>query len=88
MGKVRYSRKMPDRRRNKELAGKTVYTCGMNVVYDKLGYPTKSWNPNHKLYAGTTRSVPAQPIEEALAGMDWVPPYRPDLKEWDPSYTE
>ena len=81
--KIRYSRKAPDRSRNKTLAGKTVYSRGMNVVYDENGYPTKSWNPHHPNYVGTTKSLVAQPIEDALAGKEWIPPDAGELRDWN-----
>lgn len=77
-----YSIKMPDRSRNKALAGKTVYTCGMNVVYDDGGYAIKSWNPHHPNYKGTTKSLTAQPKEDALAGKPWTPDYT-GLVDWN-----
>lgn len=80
---ISYSKKMPDRSRNKALAGKTVYSRGMNVVYDEGGYAVKSWNPHHPNYKGTTKSVPAQPIEDALAGKPWTPPDTSGLRDWN-----
>lgn len=80
---AKYSSKMPDMSRNTALAGKTVYSNGMNVVYDDGGYAVRSWNPHHKNYVGTTMSVPAQPIEDALAGKEWAPPDMSDLRDWN-----
>lgn len=77
-----YSTKMPDMSRNEALAGKTVYTCGMNVHYDHLGYAVWSENPNHKNYAGTTMSVKAQPIEDAIAGKPWAEDWT-GLVDWN-----
>lgn len=82
---TQYSSKMPDMSRNTALAGKTVYSNGMNVTYDSNGYATRASNPNHSSYAGTTRSVHAQPIEDALAGKEWTPPDTSGLREWDGS---
>lgn len=81
--KTKYSRKQPDMSRNKNLAGKTVYSCGMNVIYDKNGYAVGSYNPDNKLYKGTTRSLHAQPIEDALAGKPWTPPDLTGLVDWN-----
>lgn len=89
--KTRYSRKMPDLSRNMALAGKTVYSCGMNVTYNDQGYAVKSVNPNHKNYAGTTMSVHAQPIEDALAGKPWTEPDLTGLVDWNhgnPDYSK
>lgn len=87
---TKYSTKMPDMSQNTKLAGKTVYTNGMNVHYDQLGYAVWSENPNHPNYKGTTKSVHAQPIEDALAGKkfeeDWS-----GLVDWNfgqPDYTK
>ena len=80
---VRYSQKMPDMRRNKALAGKTVYSRGMNVTYDGLGYAVKARNPDHPSFKGTTMSVHAQPIEDALAGKPWTPPDTRGLRDWE-----
>ena len=80
---IRYSRKMPDMSRNTALAGKTVYTRGMNVTYDELGYAVRAINPHHPSYAGTTMSIPAQPIEDALAGRPWEEPSHEGLTEWE-----
>ena len=73
--------KMPDMSQNPALAGKTVYTCGRNVYYDELGYAVMSWDPRNKRFVGTTRSVPQQPKEDALAGKPWTPDYG-DLEPW------
>ena len=81
---------MPDMSRNMALAGKTVYSGGMNVTYNELGYAVKAVNPDHKNYAGTTMSVHAQPIEDALAGKLWTPDYT-GLVDWndgDPDYSK
>lgn len=78
-----YSRKMPDRSRNTALAGKTVYSDGMNVVYDEGGYAVRSWNPHHPNYKGTTKSLMAQPVKDALAGRPWTPPSAEDLRDWN-----
>jgi len=77
-----YSEKMPDMSQNPALAGKTVYSCGLNVTYDKDGYAVRTVNPNHPNYAGTTMSIKAQPIEDALAGKEWVEPSHEGLTEW------
>lgn len=80
---ISYSRKAPDRSRNTALAGKTVYANGMNVTYDANGYAVKAWNPHHKNYKGTTKSVPAQPVKDALNGKEWTPPDANGLKDWN-----
>ena len=80
---IRYSRRMPDMSRNTALAGKTVYTCGMNVTYDEDGYAVRAQNPHHPHFKGTTKSLPAQPIEEALAGKPWEEPSHEGLTEWE-----
>jgi len=54
-----------------ELAGKTVYHMGMNVHYLPNGYHAWSENPDYSEYAGTTKSIHAQPLEDALAGKEW-----------------
>lgn len=77
-----YSQKMPDMSQNPALAGKTVYSCGMNVTYDENGYAVKTVNPHHPNYKGTTMSICAQPIEDALAGKEWVEPSHEGLTEW------
>ena len=51
-----------------ELAGKTIYFEGMNVHYLPNGYHESSSNPDWKEYEGTTKSIHAQPLEDALAG--------------------
>lgn len=79
---TQYSRKMPDMSRNEELAGKTVYSNGMNVTYDENGYAVRASNPDHSLYAGTTKSVRAQDKEAALRGEAWTPPDTGDLVDW------
>lgn len=58
--------------RHEELAGKTVYFEGMNVHYLPNGYHHDSYNPDWKEYMGTTRSIHAQPVEDALAGKEWI----------------
>ena len=73
---------MPDMSRNTALAGKTVYSRGMNVTYDDNGYAVKASNPHYSGYEGTTRSVTAQPIADALAGNPWTPPDTSGLREW------
>ena len=80
---TRYSRKQPDMSRNPALAGKTVYTRGMNVTYDENGYAVNAVNPDHKLYKGTTMSVHAQPKEDALAGKPWTWPDTSGLRGWN-----
>ena len=80
--KTHYSQKMPDMGRNKALAGKTVYSRGMNVTYDDQGYAVKAINPDHPNFRGTTMSVAAQPIEDALAGKPWTPPDTSGLRDW------
>lgn len=82
---TQYSKKMPDLSRNEKLAGKTVYSRGFNVHYDEDGYAVWAENPNHVKFAGTTKSIHAQPIEDALAGKPWVEPSHDGLKEWDPA---
>ena len=72
---TKYSTKQPDMSRNTALAGKTVYSNGMNVTYDSQGYATTATNPNHSSYAGTTRSVHAQDKDAALRGESWTPDY-------------
>ena len=86
-----YSEKMPDMGVNEALAGKTVYDHGMNVVRDEQGRHVTSWNPNHEIYAGTTRSVRAQPIAEALEGKAWEKPSVVGLVDWNggkPDYSK
>lgn len=83
MGGISYSIKNPDMSRNKALAGKTVFSRGMNVVYDERGYAVRAWNPQHRLFEGTTRSVCAQPIEDALAGKEWTPPDMSGLIDYE-----
>ena len=78
---VKYSTKQPDMGRNTALAGKTVYSNGMNVTYDSNGYATKATNPDHGNYAGTTRSVHAQDKDAALRGESWTPDYT-GLVDW------
>lgn len=73
---------MPDMGRNEALAGKTVYAGGMNITYDGSGYAVKAYNPHHPNYAGTSKSLAAQPIEDALAGKPWEEPSREGLTEW------
>ena len=75
--------KGPDMSRNEALAGKTVYSNGMNVTYDEKGYAVKAINPDYHGYAGTTMSVHAQPIEDALAGKEWTPPDTTGLRDWN-----
>ena len=70
-------------RRNKALAGKTVYSHGMNVTYDENGYALKARNPDHPNFKGTTMSIHAQPIEDALAGKPWKEPSHDGLVEWE-----
>ena len=82
-GKYKYSRKKPDMSRKMALAGKTVYSRGMNVTYDSNGYAVTSENPHHPHFRGTTRSIPAQPIEDALAGKPWEEPSHEGLIEWE-----
>ena len=80
---IKYSTKMPDMSRNTALAGKTVYSNGMNVTYDNNGYAVRASNPHYSGYEGTTRSVTAQPKEDALAGRPWTPPDTSGLTEWN-----
>ena len=80
---ARYSQQMPDMSRNTALAGKTVYSRGMNVTYNERGYAVKARNPDHPQFKGTTMSVHAQPIEDALAGRPWTPPDTTGLREWE-----
>ena len=82
-GSTPYSSKMPDMSQNPALAGKTVFSHGMNVVYDERGYAVTAWNPDHENFRGTTKSLCAQPIEDALAGKPWVEPSHDGLREWD-----
>lgn len=85
------SRKGPDMRRNEVLAGRTVYSHGMNVTYDERGYAVKSVNPDAPNYRGTTMSVRAQPIEDALSGRPWTEPDLTDLVDWNggsPDYSK
>ena len=79
---IQYNWKKPDMSRNMDLAGKTVYSRGMNVTYDENGYAVSAENPHYSGFAGTTRSVAAQPKEDALAGKSWTPPDTSDLVEW------
>lgn len=88
---TKYSRKQPDRSQNKALAGKTVYSRGMNVTYDDQGYVAKMYNPDHENYKDTTMSARAQPIEDALAGKPWTPPDLTGLVDWNdgsPDYSK
>lgn len=62
-----YSIKMPDMSQNMALAGKTVYTKGMNVTYDENGYAVKAVNCGHRLFDGTSKSVFAPSKDAALA---------------------
>ena len=80
---TKYGIKGPDMSRNEALAGKTVYSHGMNVTYDEKGYAVKSYNPDYHGYEGTTMSVRAQPIEDALAGKAWNPPDTAGLRDWN-----
>ena len=82
-GKIKYSRKKPDMSRNTALAGKTVYSRGMNVTYNDLGYAVNAYYPSHPQFKGTTRSIPAQPIADALAGKPWQEPSHEGLIEWE-----
>lgn len=85
----KFPRKGPDMSRNEALAGKTVYSGGRNVTYDERGYAVKSVNPDWEGYKGTTMSVHAQPIEDALAGKPWEPDLT-GLVDWNngsPDYT-
>ena len=68
--------------RNTALAGKTVYSNGMNVTYNDQGYAVRAENPSHSSFAGTTKSVAAQRIEDALAGKEWTPPDTSGLRDW------
>lgn len=54
--------------RHEELAGKTIYYAGMNVHYRPDGYHAWSENPDWKEYEGTTKSIHAQPLADALDG--------------------
>lgn len=80
---TKYSRKQPDMSRNKALAGKTVYSRGLNVTYDEDGYAVNASNPHNPIYKGTTKSLTAQPIEDALAGKEWTPPDASGLRDWN-----
>lgn len=80
---TKYGIKQPDRSRNTALAGKTVYSNGMNVTYDERGYAVKAVNPDNPNYKGTTMSIHAQPIEDALAGKPWTPPDTSALRDWN-----
>lgn len=68
-GGTPYSSKMPSMARNEALAGKTVYSHGMNVTYDKNGYAVSAVNPGHSLYKGTERAYLAPSYEAVLAGV-------------------
>lgn len=68
--------------RNEALAGKTVYTNGMNVTYNDKGYAASAYNPDHSLYTGTTKSVKAQDKDSALRGESWTPDYT-GLIDWN-----
>lgn len=63
-----YSIKMPDMSRNMALAGKTVSTRGMNVTYNEKGYAVSATNYDHRLFAGTSKSICAPSKEAVLAG--------------------
>lgn len=78
---TKYSTSQPDMSRNTALAGKTVYTNGMNVTYDSNGYATSAYNPDSRNYAGTTKSVHAQSKDAALNGETWSPDYS-GLVDW------
>ncbi len=79
---TQYSGRMPDMSRDERLAGQTVYTNGMNVTYNDQGYAVSAINPHHSRYDGTTRSVTAQPKEDALAGKPWEAPDTSALVDW------
>ena len=79
---TQYSQKMPDMSQNKELAGKTVYSNGMNVTYDDNGYAVRAENPDHPNYAGTTKSVHAQDKDAALRGESYTSPDTSGLLDW------
>ncbi len=78
-----YSIKMPDMSRNEDLAGRTVYSNGMNVTYNDQGYAVSAVNPNHANYAGTTMSAHAQDKDAALRGETWTPPDTSGLSDWN-----
>jgi hypothetical protein len=58
----------PDTSWNKALAGKTVSSKGMNVVYDENGYAVKVINCQHANFQGTTNAVLAPSIDAVLSG--------------------
>ena len=84
MGVGQYTQKGPDLSRIEALANKTVYDHGMNVTRGEDGYITEAINPNHEKHKGTTKSIKAQPIEDALKGLPWEEPSHDGLIEWDP----
>ena len=84
MGVGNYTQKMPDLGKNDALAGKTVYDCGLNVTRGEDGYVVEAVNPNHEKYKGTTKSIKAQPVADALAGLPWEEPSHDGLIEWNP----
>ena len=59
--------KGPDLSRNTKLAGKTVYSRGWNVEYDKDGYAVSCTKADYTNDDGVNVSPKAQPIEELLA---------------------
>ena len=82
---------MADMKQNEALANKTVYSKdGLNVHYDFLGYAVWAENPNSDNYKNTTKSVHAQPIDEALAGKEWKENWT-GLVDWnfgEPDYSK
>lgn len=72
----------PNMEQNTALAGKIVYSDGLNVVYNENGYAARNWNPDHRIYEGTTMSVHGQPKEAALKGEAWDKPSVVGLSDW------
>ena len=72
-----------DMSRNKDLAGKTVYSKGMNVHYLPNGYCGFAYNPQHYNYIDTTMSIRFQNKEDALAGKPWDKPSLMGLVDWN-----
>lgn len=63
--------KGPDMSRNIKLAGKTVYSRGMNITYDEDGYAVKAIKVDFVNEDGVRPAgEKAQPIEEALAEVE------------------
>ena len=63
--------KGPDMSRNIKLAGKVVYSRGMNVYYDEDGYAVKAIKVDYVNDDGVRPAgEKARPIEEVLAEVD------------------